>query len=501
MASQASSPVYNLTSFVGGISDFTDKGIAGSGQWSSGLNIRSGDDALVCQQALVQESEGVFEDLILWFVPAPDGNCYGFGDQGRIYKRDSGGNWSKVYTEPEGKIRGAALSYRYVSTNTYQPFLFWATETSLHRKQIPGQANWSDVDAAGTGTGETYPKTNLLPAEWHYMKVAQQFLLIGNANLLAGVAIEDGSYSNEVNGVPLPPSLQITTFTNRGNNEIAAMCSTAKVDEQACIYDIDMTSVDWLSRTNMSFARVDSSIDGEFFLIFAEGKIWYSDLYNKQPICALPSGATVKPGGTTIRDNVALFAVSNAVRTHGDTQITANGIYGYGRNKNAGTPVLNLEYPMITDELGGLVNFHDTNTGKQVLLVASRVGNQYRVYTISETTKQVGEFTSLILKAPYSEFPSRFRVTNVIIKSGAIPQGAKVEVFYRLDLQGDFKQAYFSQTMEKQGSDYEFTSGTEATWEIGDNASYIELAVKITPVGNSSPQVKDIFVVLEPEAN
>ena len=90
MASQASSPVYNLTSFVGGISDYTDKGIAGSGQWSSGLNIRSGDDALVCQQALVQESEGVFEDLILWFVPAPDGNCYGFGDQGRIYKRDSG---------------------------------------------------------------------------------------------------------------------------------------------------------------------------------------------------------------------------------------------------------------------------------------------------------------------------------------------------------------------------------------------------------------------------
>lgn len=509
MASQASSPVYNLTSFVGGISDFTDKGIAGSGQWSSGLNIRSGDDALVCQQALVQESEGVFEDLILWFVPAPDGNCYGFGDQGRIYKRDSGGNWSKVYTEPEGKIRGAALSYRYVSTNTYQPFLFWATETSLHRKQIPGQTNWSDVDAAGTGTGETYPKTNLMSADWHYMRVVDQCLLIANNNRLAAVFIEDGSYTNEAEGNPFPPSITITTLTNcaRGNSSTAALCSAANIVEQACLYDISTASpasvsdIDWLSRTNLSFSKVDACIDGEFFLIFAEGKIWYSDLYNKQPICALPSGATVKPGGTTIRDNVALFAVSNAVRTHGDTQITANGIYGYGRNKNAGTPVLNLEYPMITDELGGLVNFHDTNTGKQVLLVASRVGNQYRVYTISETTKQVGEFTSLILKAPYSEFPSRFRVTNVIVKSGAIPQGAKVEVFYRLDLQGDFKQAYFSQTMDKQNSDCEFTSGTEATWEIGDNASYIELAVKITPVGNSSPQVKDIFIVLEPEAN
>ena len=76
MASKTT-PVYNLTSFVGGISDYTDKGIAGSGQWSSGLEIRSGDDSLSCKQALVQESADVFEDLILWFVPAPDGNCYG----------------------------------------------------------------------------------------------------------------------------------------------------------------------------------------------------------------------------------------------------------------------------------------------------------------------------------------------------------------------------------------------------------------------------------------
>ena len=477
MASQSTNPVYNLRSFTGGISDFTDKGIAGSGQWSSGLEIRSGDDSLTCKQALVQEGEGVFEDLILWFVPAPDGNCYGFGDAGRIYKRTSAGVWTKVYTEPTGKIKGAALSYRYISANNYKPYLFWATDTRLNRKEIPGQSNWSDVNASGPGTGETYPKTNLSSAEWHYMSVAQQFLLIANANLLAGVAIEDGSYSNEVNGVPLPPSLQITAFTNRGNNEIAAMCSAAKVDEQACIYDIDMTTVDWLSRTDMSMQKIDAAVDSEFFLVFAEGKIWYSDLYNKQPICKLPDGATVKPGGAAVRDNIALFAVSGAVRTHGDTQITANGIYGYGRNKNASAPALNLEYPMITDELGGLVNYNDTTTGKQVLLVASKVGNTYMVYTISETTKQIGEYTSLILKAPYSAFPARYRVTNVVMKSGVIPTGAKVELFYRLDLNGDFKQAYFSDTMEHQGSDCEFTSGTEATWEIGDNCSYLELAV------------------------
>ena len=43
-----------------------------------------------------------------------------------------------------------------------------------------------------------------------------------------------------------------------------------------------------------------------------------------------------------------------------------------------------------------------------------------------------------------------------------IPKGCKVEVFYRLDLQGDFIQAHFSSVMEKQASDKEFTSGNEA---------------------------------------
>ena len=489
--------VYNLSSFVGGISDYTDKGIAGSGKWSSGLEIRSGQDALVCKQALVQESPGEFEDLILWFIPAPDGHVYGFGDQGRIYRRTNG-VWEKVYTEPEGKIKGAALSYRYVSTNTYQPYLFWACDTSLHRKEIPGASDWSDVDDDGTATGETYPKTNLLSADWHYMKVAQQFLLIANANLLAGVGIEDGSYSNEVNGVPLPPSLQITTFTNRGNNEIAAMCSAIKSDEQACIYDIDMTSVDWLSRTNLSFRQVETSVDSEFFLLFGEGKIWYSDLYNKQPVCALPDGAMCKPGGSTVRDNVALFAISGAVRQSGDQSVTANGIYAYGRNKNAGTPCLNLEYPMIADELGGLLNYVDDN-GKQVLLVAARVENTYRVMTIDENNKQIGEYESLELQSPFVEFPRRYKVDNIILKGAPIPPGCKVEVFYRCDLTGDFEQAYFSENMEAQDSNCEFTSGSEATYEIGQEVNYFEAKVRLTPSGNQTPLIKDVFIEVSEE--
>lgn len=483
--------VYNIKSFIGGKSDYTDKGITGSGKWLSACEIRSDSDGLKCKQALKQEGIGVFEDLILWFVPTPDGNIYGFGDAGRIYKRTAG-VWTKVYTEPEGKIKGAALSYRYVSTLVYQPYLFWATDTSLHRKEIPGAADWTDVDAAGTGTGETYPKNNLTSAEWHMMRISQQFLLIANANLLAGVGIEDGSYSNEVNGVPLPPSLEISALVNRGNNEIAAMCSAVNIDETACIYSIDMTTVDWLSRTDMSFSRVQAAVDGEFFLMVADGRLWYTDLYNKLPICDLPTGATIKPCGATMRDNVALFAVSGATRQSGDQTITCNGIYGYGRNKNAGTPVLDLEYPIIADEIGGLINNNGT------LLTSCKVvdGNTttYKVMTIDDDNKQICEYESLELECPYVTFPNRQKVEKVTLKTVPVPTGAKIEVFYRLDLNGSWTQAEFLSNMGSQSSDKEFISGTEATYLVGSYANYFEIKLKLTPSGNNSPEVKDIFI-------
>lgn len=485
--------IYNIKSFIGGKSDYNDKGIAGSGKWLSACEIRSDSDGLKCKQALKQEGIGVFEDLVLWFVPSPDGNIYGFGDTGKIYKRTSAGEWSKVYTEPDGKIKGAALSYRYVSTLNYQPYIFWATDTKLHRKEIPGQSDWTDVDAAGTGTGETYPKSNLTQADWHQMKVAQQFLLIANANLLAGIGIEDGSYSNEVNGVPLPPSLEITCLTNRGNNEIAAMCTAKNIDETACLYSIDMTSVDWLSRTDMSFDKIEAAIDGEFFLMVANGRLWYTDLYNKLPICDLPNGSTVKPSGVTLRDNVALFAIGGATRESGDQTITANGIYGYGRNKNAGVPVLDLEYPIICSEMGGMIN------NGNLLLVSCKVVNSdntvtYKVMTIDNDNKQICEYESLELKNPYVQFPNRQRVEKIILKTVPIPQGSKIDVFYRLDLSGEWTQAEFLSTMGSQSSDKDFVSGNEATYLVGSYANYFEVKLRLTPSGNNSPEVKDIFI-------
>ena len=443
--------IYNIKSFTGGISDFADKGMAGSGKFVSGCNIRDKSDGLKCNQALAQEGSGVIEDLVLWFVATPDNDIYGFGDTGKIYKRtNSTGVWTKVHTDSNGKIKGAALGYKFISAGVFHTYLYWATDTRLNRKLIPGESNWSDVNSGDGG----FPKTNLSSSDWHMIKQINEYVLVANDNKMAGVAVDDDSYSNEINTGTLPPSVSITAITARENDLVAA-CSSKDLSEQGCLYAVDMINVDWVSRANMSFKKVDAAIDGEQFLMVAEGKLWYSNMYNRIPVLDIPGNGSVIPGGVALKDNLCLFAVGNAVRKSGDSDVACNGIYAYGRVRNASSPVFNLEYPIICDSMGAIISANDK------IFVSYKLDDDYIVATLDANNKQVGEYESLELAAPYTQFPNRSHVESIVLKTKPMPENTKIQVYYRLNLTGDWTQAQFLSTMDNQSSDKDFTSGED----------------------------------------
>lgn len=87
-------------------------------------------------------SLSVFKDLIIKFVKASDGNVYGFGHTGYIYKRNPDGYWTQVYNARE-RITGAAEK----PSSGGKTYLTWAGLTTLHIKELPGLSNWNDVDA------------------------------------------------------------------------------------------------------------------------------------------------------------------------------------------------------------------------------------------------------------------------------------------------------------------------------------------------------------------
>lgn len=155
---------FEIKSIRGGKSEFLDRGIAGAFKLAKNANIRDAVDALSCNQALITDGNAasIVVDTILFWVNAADGNGYGFGNAGKIYKRTAAAVWSVVYTDADGAILGASEWY-----NDTQTYLYWATSTKLHRKLIPGNTSWTDVDAtiasvAATGvlTVSGIPKNN-----------------------------------------------------------------------------------------------------------------------------------------------------------------------------------------------------------------------------------------------------------------------------------------------------------------------------------------------------
>ncbi|MFA6193450.1 MAG: hypothetical protein WC726_01110, partial [Parcubacteria group bacterium] len=154
---------YRIKGFRGGISDDAYKGVAGAFRFGYGLDIRGGADTLKCNQALIKDSGDVVVDLILFFVPASNGKLYGFGNAGRIYRKDTlTSSWSLIYTDPDGRISGADEYTNNNGSGSYIAYLYWATETKI--KRIPLSGNWStDVQTLGTLNGD--------PA-WHTMTMA-----------------------------------------------------------------------------------------------------------------------------------------------------------------------------------------------------------------------------------------------------------------------------------------------------------------------------------------
>ena len=140
--------VYKINSYRGALSDYEDKGIAGSFKFGTDIDVRKEKDTLSATQALVDETGVTFTDLVRFIVEASDGNSYGFGKAGKIYKRTSGGTWSLVYTDSDGEIKGAEEWFH----RNGKAYLYWATATKLKRKELPGETDWSDVNDGGLNT-------------------------------------------------------------------------------------------------------------------------------------------------------------------------------------------------------------------------------------------------------------------------------------------------------------------------------------------------------------
>jgi hypothetical protein len=458
-----------LQSFKGGISDFEDKGITGSFKFGQSLDIRKTIDSLSCQQALATEGAGIVVDTVRFIVSTSLGTTYGFGSLGKIYRRTLAGTWSLLYTDADGAITGACEWF----LNTGKVYLFWATATKLHCKELPGSDVWADVDALAG-----WPKTTLTTSTYHTMVQAVGSLQVANEDYIAMVGY-DGSYTHQA--LNIFKKNYAKAMLERGNYLIVGAPSKNTTSESD-IVEWDTSSLAYNDRRPLQGGAINAMIDTDLPLmqVGTDGALYYGDMQNRLPILNIPGGGYCNPSGVTNDEGLALFGI------YGNS-LGYNGVWSYGRKKLNQDRTLNFEYNIGTcDEIGTVARVGST------ILVTYKNGANYYVKKVDTATKATAYYYSLDLKAP-SKLNYLPIWGPIVLTMKPLPASCQVEVYYKLDKQGSFIQA----KMEDGTTAFATTGGQEVVFFAQEKAKIFEIEIKLTPSVNTTPEVYKVEVYFE----
>ncbi len=466
---------YIIKSFKGGLSDYEDKGVEGAFKFGKNLNIRKKADTLSCNQALLDvtpPAEG-FNTLVDWFVPASDGNIYGFSRNGRIYKFDSNLTCTLVYTDTDGAILGA---WEW-GVSGGSKFLFWATATKLNMKPLPGLANWTDVNTGGSGGLATMPKTNLTSSTNHMMKGIGGgigALVICNDEALAMVGY-DSSYTNNI--LQFTPGNKSKVLLQRDKNVVIGTVAKNQLVQSALFLWDGQDTQDvfgWDDSKPIPLQDIAAMIDTEVnLLVDNKGQVFHSDFISGLPIFTFPNNGKVSPGGVTSEDYLALFGVWG-------NGTGKSGIYSYGRKLKNASIVPNLEYQFDCDEIGAIIKA-GTN-----LLISYKTGVSYGVKNIDQNNKAQAIYETVDLWQPAKiGFQKYAKWSTIVLTTASLPASCSVSVKYKLNKSGNFLDA----NMRDGGTAFNTTNGQEAVFFVGELAKIQELQLTLTPNGNNTPEV------------
>ncbi len=330
---------YIIKSFRGGVSGESNKGVAGSYKFGYGLDIHGKDDILTCGQGVatvLDATHGMHEyggttitGIFNCFVTGSDGSLYAFSSTGSIFARTNLGNWTFVYNDENGGIKGAAEWGFDDGTN----YMFWATGTSIARKPFPGTNSAPDTGTMRWTDVTCDYKTLLDPVEYHTMRVAGGSLIIANGNTLAEL-----SYAEDFDPyvVSIYPRNYVKCIEERDDYVIFGTYKDDKAEE-GFLWSWVTYATNFIQKARIPTRGLNNLITGELPLVQAGvmGDVFFSDFATVVPVCRNPGYGFVLPDASTFDEGLALFGFSSS---------TYPGIWSYGRKQKNRPLSFNYEY-------------------------------------------------------------------------------------------------------------------------------------------------------------
>ncbi len=460
MAQQQS---FTVNNFNGGISALSNRGVKGSFKFGKGIGMRNTSSALTCNQALKKDSGSVVTDLIRFGVPATNGDWYGFGDTGKIYKRTAAGVWTVEATDADGEILGAAEYIHNDGSDNYVSHIVWATRTKL--KKV--------VTTAGFGSPTTVATfTNGYVGEYHTMYEALGVLFICDADRLALLDYE-GAVNTDA--LQFPGGIYSKGIIDKGNLVIIGASEKAR-QRKGFLFTWDKIQPSWLTKLDLQADGLNSLNFLESGILIQTGEeMKYWDTANFIPLAQLPGGGETLPGAQALYDSIPMFGVQGG---------TKNGVYGYGRRDKNSPYALNLEYVPShgnTDNINNKIGCVSNHQG--TLVVSWFDGTDYGVDVIDEENKAVATYESLEFDAGLPYAAKKIHMAKVVTRP--LPAGTSIGYRYKTNNSADWVEG----KTQSNVSTRTITGAVKTIFNVSTEGEIYEFELVLTPNGNEAPEV------------
>lgn len=444
-----------------------------------GMNLHDEPGILKAAQKLTRETTPPTE-YIKCQVASTNGRTYHFSaDTGKIWE-ETGGVYTLVLT-----TTAAAGEVKCLGAYEYQGYIYWATQSRLHRilaTDAEGAAEW------GANKALNWATFTITDISFHPMVEQNQVLYIGDGNYLAQV--DSGVFS--ANALDIESPLRIKSLGKISTDVLLGTYIDDNVAKTKIIrwntWSVSFTNSDEIDEVGINaFLPMDN-----FSLVSAgvAGNIYFYDgvkleLWKKVPgTYTSTATALVHPSAVGSLNGNVLFGMSNISGNPVD-----QGVYQIGRHSRDFKYVMDLTYPL-SIRSGSAFVLTGIEIGSilvkgQNVYVAWKYGATYGIDKIDYSNKLNGAY--LATRVMVVEREKEENVSKIVLAYAELPTGTSVAIDYDKNYSGSYTTA---------------TIKTDTTRKIiysdGDGLTMntLELKFTLTTNSNDSPKLESAGVFL-----
>ena len=479
MPSQKSEQVIPIEGFnLGGLADSKFSGVKNSVYKMVGFDPHTTPGLLKVEQKLTKNSGATVSELCKHAICSTNGDTFWFSaDSGKIWQRSSAGAWALCHT-----TTAAAGENKCLGAFEYQGYIYWATESRLHRiASASADDDWSgDVE-------EDFATFLITDSVYHPMVEQNNVLYIGDGKYLASV--DSGVFSGLALDIKSPR--RISALGKVGTDVLIGTYRGADI-AQTEVIRWNTVSVNFAVSDPVDEEGINAFMPGDSIVFVQAGLRGNIYTFNGQSLeifKKVPGTFTstaygqVYPGSVANIGGNILFGFSNGSGDPAD-----EGVYRIGRAGRSYPYILDFPYPTSQRDTGAfiltgttigavLVDGHD-------LYVAWKEDTNYGVDKIDASNKLSGAYLETRImsatREPFSVF-SKF-----LVAYESIPASCAIEIQYDKNYTGSY-----TATTEIKDTDRKLVYAEE-----GVEANTLQMKLLITADSNNAPTIERAAVFL-----